>query len=111
MDNRFPSLGYFGFSDLHSFKDYVVYVLSCAPELFPAEDWLKAEEQMNLDRAFVGLELGFQLIAQEGVEPEIITQCRRLTAESCELYKLGQELDGQRCLEQVEEILKKIPSR
>lgn len=100
-----------GFTDLHSFKDYVVYVLSCAPDMFPPEDWRPPEDQMNLERAFVGLHYGLDLTTQEKGESDVVTQCRTLVEDAYAAYRAGDDMEGQRKLEEVEKLLKKIPSR
>lgn len=102
---------YFGFTDLHSFKDFVGYVLLCAPDLFPPEDWLKPEEQMNLDRAFVGLRYGLDLSETEKGASDTIAQCRQLVEESYAEYRAGRDAEGQRKLEEVDKLLSEIPSR
>jgi hypothetical protein len=79
--------------------------------MFPPEDWRPPEEQMSLDRAFVGLRYGLDLTAQEQGEPETVAQCRTLVEQAYESYRAGQDMDGQRKLEEVERLLKKIPSR
>jgi hypothetical protein len=33
-------------------SDFVGYVVLCAPDAFPEEDFLQPDEQMNLERAF-----------------------------------------------------------
>lgn len=100
----------FGFNDLHSFKDYVVYVLSCAPDLFPPEDWLAPEDQMNLERAFAGLRYGLELTAQEKGESEVLKQCRAIVEQAFVMYVAGDDLAGQHKLEEIEKLLKTIPS-
>ena len=101
----------FGFTDLHGFKDYVVYVLSCAPDLFPEEDWASPEDQMNLDRAFVGLRYGLDLTAKEKGDSEVVAKCRELVEEAYAEYVAGRDMGGQRKLEEMDELLKKLPSR
>jgi hypothetical protein len=100
---------YFGFTDLHSFKDFVVYVYACAPELFPEDDWRGPDEQMNLDRAFVGLRYGLDLAAREKGESALLVRCRALVEAAYADYREGRDHSGQRRLEEVEALLKKLP--
>ena len=102
---------YFGFTDLHGFKDFVVYVLSCAPDLFPEDDWRAPDQQMNLERAFLGLRYGLQLMATEKGESHLLNECRQLVDEALTEYRAGRDHDGQKKLEQVENLLRKVPSR
>ena len=101
----------FGFSDLHSFKDYVTMVLACAPELFFEEDWLPPEEQLDLEKAFEGLEIGYRVVAREVGEIPLLARCRQLTSEALERDRAGQDFEGQQKLEQVELLINSLPSR
>jgi hypothetical protein len=103
-------LGNFGVHDLHSFKDFVVYVLAYAPDMFPAEDWLRPDEQMNLDRAFVVLRYGLKLAAQEKGESPLLAKCRELVEEAYAEYRAGRDPAGQLKLEEMEKLLKQLPT-
>lgn len=48
--------------DKNSFWNFIGYVVLRAPDRFPVEDYLKPDEQMNLERAFVELSRGIQLM-------------------------------------------------
>lgn len=102
---------WFGFSDLHSFKDYVVYVHSCAPDMFPPDDWRTSDEQMNLDRAFVGLRYGLDITVAETGKTELVDKCRVLVEEAYAEYQSGQAMEGQRKLEEVDRYISQLPSR
>lgn len=104
-----PSRGFF--HDLHSFKDFVVLVYSCAPDMFLPEDWRPPEEQMNLERAFFGLRYGLDLTEQEKGPSNVVAQSRALVEEAYEAYRSGDQVEGQRKLEEVEKLLKRLPSR
>lgn len=108
IDND-PSRGFF--YDLQSFKDYVVLVYSCAPDMFPAEDWRAPEDQMNLDRAFVGLRYGLNLAAKEKGDSSVIAKCSEFVDEAYAEYLAGREFKGQRKLEEVEKLLKNLLSQ
>lgn len=102
---------YFGFTDLHGFKDFVVEVITGAPDDFMEMDWLKPDEQMNLDRAFIGLRYGLKLTAQEKGESTLLAKCRALVEEAYALYRAGQDNDGQAKLEEMESLLNTLPSQ
>lgn len=102
---------YFGFSDLHGFKDFVGMVKVCEPDLFLPMDWVGLAEQMNLDRAFVGLRHGLDLAAQEKGESPLLDRCRPLVEEAYAEFKAGRDHAGQLKLEEVEKLLKKLPTR
>lgn len=107
-----PEIGpsYFGFTDLHGFKDFVVFVLSCAPDLFPVEDWLAADQQMDLERAFKGLRYGLDIAEKEVGEGLILKQCRELVEQAYVEYRAGRDMAGQVKLEEVDELLRKLPT-
>jgi hypothetical protein len=105
------SLKTYGVTDLHSYKDYVVFVMAYAPDLFPHEDWLPDDKQLNLDRAFDGLRAGLQLIDRETKDATLVGRCTRLIEEAHELYRSGNDFPGQQKLEQLEALLKRVPSR
>jgi hypothetical protein len=102
---------YFGFQDLHGFKDFVIEVISGAPDSFMEMDWLKPDEQMNLERAFIGLRYGLNVTASEKGENDVVSKCRRLVEESFVDYQAGQDVEGQKKLEEMDRLLNLLPSR
>ena len=102
---------YFGFTDLHGFKDFVGFVILCAPDEFPSDDWLKPEECMNLDRAFVGLRYGLDVTASEVGETEVLSDCRQLVEDAYAEYQAGRDEAGQQRLEQMDKMLLRLRSR
>jgi hypothetical protein len=102
---------YFGFRDLHGFKDFVVYVFMCAPEMFPEDDWRGPDEQMNLERAFVGLRYGLELSVKERGNCDTLAACRELVEFAHADYVAGRDHAGQLKLEDVDRLLKKMPTR
>ena len=101
----------FGFSDLHSFKDYVGFVKLCAPDRFPVEDWAGPDDQMTLDLAFEGLRLGLAMASEEKGQRVEFTQGKALVEEAYSAYKEGRVRDGFFKLAQLQKLLKKVPSR
>ena len=102
---------YFGFTDLHGFKDFVGYVILCAPDLFPKQDWRDSDEQMNLDRAFVGLRYGLNLAEKEVGESYRLERCRELVEQAFAEYQAGRDMAGQVKLEEMDQLLRKFPSK
>lgn len=101
----------FGFSDLHSFKDYVGFVQLCAPDDFPFEEWASPSDQLTLELAFEGLRLGLQMATEEKGEREEFTQGKLLIEEAYAAYRDGQDRDGFFKLEKLQGLLKKVPSQ
>jgi hypothetical protein len=52
-----------------------------------------------------------QLTATEKGESPLLNQCRQWVEEALAEYRAGRDHDGQKKLEQVENLLKKLPSR
>lgn len=102
---------HFGFSDLHSFKDYVVWVQTYAPDRFPAEDWAGPDDRMTLELAFEGLRLGLKMAAEEKGERAEFARGRALVEEAYAAYCDGRVRDGFVKLEELQKALKKVPSR
>ena len=102
---------YFGFKDLHGFKDFVGYVFLCAPDEFPYTDWRDPDDQMNLDRAFAGLRYGLDLAASEKGENEVVMRCRQLVDDALEYFHAGDHSAGRRALNEIRNLLKRLPSR
>jgi len=97
-----------GFHDLHSFKDYVGFVKLCAPDQFPKWEWT---EQLTLDRAFEGLRYGLDLTAKEKGESPKIDACRKLVEAAYGHYKGSRMREGIFALQELQKLLKKIPSQ
>lgn len=102
---------YFGFTDLHGYKDFVGYVILCAPDLFPEQDWRDPGEQMNLERAFAGLRYGLTLVSKEAGESPLLERCRQLVEQARADYGAGRDMAGQVKLEEVDRLLRELPSK
>lgn len=98
----------FPFNDLHSFKDYVVFVRMCAPNQFPAREGVGPEDQWTLELAFRGLREGLAQAAKEKGERDEFAQCSELVDQAYGRYRLGDRKEGFLALDQVYKILKKI---
>lgn len=105
MAARFP------FSDLHSFKDYVVFVQTYLPDRFRPREGVGPADQWTLDLAFEGLRLGLRMAVEEKGERDEFTQGKLLVEDAYTAYRGGQMRDGFFKLEELRKLLKKIPSR
>ncbi len=99
---------YYGFNDVVGFRDFLVYVLSYSPDMFPEEEWRSPNEQMNLERAFVGLSYGLTLFQVHEKHGDVVSKCRALIEQAYLEYRAGRDLDGQHLLEQVEDLIRKV---
>ena len=99
------------FSDFHSFKDYVVFVQTYLPDRFHPREGAGPEEQWTLELAFEGLRLGLHMAAEEKGERPALAQGRALVERAYTAYRDGNVRDGFMTLEELQEVLRKVPSR
>jgi hypothetical protein len=101
----------FGFTDLHSFKDFVGFVQLCAPERFPPREGVGPDEQWTLDLALEGLWFGLKMAVQEKGDRIQFVEARRLVEEAFDAYKSGDVRSGFKKLELVQKLLRKVASQ
>ena len=101
----------FPFNDLHGFKDYVMYVQHYSPDRFWPREGVGPEDQWTLHLAFKGLRLGLDMAVQEKGNRQEFAESRRLVEEAYEAYKAGDIRTGWDKLEQVQKLLRKVPSQ
>jgi hypothetical protein len=70
----------FPFTDLHSFKDYVIYAQTYLPDRFPHREGAGPNEQWSLDLAFRGLREGLALAKDEKGPRQELLDCEKLVA-------------------------------
>ena len=88
--------------------DFIAVVVLSAPDKFIKRDWLKPEEQLNLDRAFEELRHGLDCAVKEvGELPAIITT-RAMLEEAYTHYREGRINPGAWKLQEISQILEKI---
>ncbi|HUO92759.1 MAG TPA: hypothetical protein VMU22_07550 [Rhizomicrobium sp.] len=101
----------FGFTDLHSFKDYVGFVKLCLPDRFPNREGVRPDDQWTLNLAFEGLRFGLDMAVREKGERREFTESRRLVDEAYDAYKFGDIRSGFMKLELVQKLLRNVPSQ
>ncbi len=101
----------FSFTDLHSFKDYVGFVKICASTQFPKREGVGPADQWTLDLAFEGLNLGLRMAIEEKGERAEFTKGQSLVAEAYAAYRDGRVRDGFFKLEELQKLLKRVPSQ
>jgi hypothetical protein len=101
----------FPFSDLHSYKDYVVFVQTYLPDRFRPREGVGPADQWTLDLAFEGLRLGLKMAAEEKGEREEFTRGLVLVEEAFAAYRKKDVRGGFFKLEELQKLLKKVPSR
>ena len=102
MKTKFP------FSDLQSFRDYVIFVQTYSPDGFHPREGVGPDEQWTLDLAFEGLRQGLNLAVKEkGKRPEFAT-CHALVEEAHDHYRVGRVREGFFALEKFHKLLRKV---
>ena len=98
----------FPFNDLHSFKDYVVFVRMCAPNRFPAREGVPPQDQWTLDLAFRGLREGLSQAIEEKGQRNEFDEFSMLVDQAYDHYLAGRRKEGFLTLDQAHKILKKV---
>jgi hypothetical protein len=102
---------HFPFTDLHSFKDYVVFVQTYAPTSFRVREGVSAADQWTLALAFEGLRLGLKMAIEEKGARDEFSKGSSLVEEAFVAYRDGRTRDGFFKLEELQKLLKRVPSQ
>src|ERR1043166_3105866 len=101
----------FPFTDLHGFKDYVIYVQTYLPDRFPHREAVGPDDQWTVELAFRGLREGLALAVKEKGDQLVFRDCGKLIEEAHEEYRRDNLRKGFSKLEEVNKLLKKVPSQ
>ena len=88
--------------------DFIAMVVLSAPDKFLKRDWLKPDEQLNLDRAFDELRYGLNCAAKEVGELAAISTARSMLEEAYTHYREGRINPGAWKLQEMSQVLEKI---
>lgn len=80
--------------NLDELIDFIALVVLSAPDEFGYRDWLKPEEQLNLERAFDELRYGLNRAAVEVADSAMISTCRAMLEEAYTHYREGRIKPG-----------------
>ena len=94
--------------DIDSFYNFIGYVINRAPNTFPVEDYLAPDEQLNLDRAFVELRHGVELMDAEIVDAQKREKLLSLLDDSIAAYRTGEDVKGAHLLHDFESLIFKM---
>ncbi len=101
----------FPFCDIHSFKDYVVFVQTYLPDRFRPREGAGPADQWTLELAFEGLRLGLRMAVEEKGERDEFTRGESLVEDAYAAYRDGRVRDGFLKLEELQKSLRRVPSR
>jgi hypothetical protein len=99
------------FTDLHSFKDFVVFVQLCAPDNFPPREGVPHSEQWTLALAQEALEHGLRIAASEGVNESVLSECKGHFDKAFGYYRAANLHDGFKSMESALRILLRVPTK
>jgi hypothetical protein len=90
--------------------NHIAYVLGYAPDRFPYEDSLSAEDQMTLDKAFEQLHAGVLVAYPEAEWRERRDELHELLDRSYLAYRAGDEMRGATLLNELEDRIFQRPT-
>ncbi len=82
--------------------DFLGYVILSAPDNFPVEDFLAADDQMNLNKAFKQLRDGVEIAYPETFFPEKKPALYALLDRSLAAYRAGDDVASAHLLQDFE---------
>lgn len=85
--------------------EFLSLVVVCAPDEFPVEDFLPADSQLNLERAFEELNWGMALVRQGNRQPELLASAQRLLDEALASYSRGDDVQGAHLVQDFEALV------
>ncbi|MFC0156126.1 hypothetical protein ACFFJ4_21825 [Xanthomonas dyei] len=95
-------------NSIDSLYDFIGYVVLCAPDNFPVRDYLPADAQMNLDRAFAELRHGIELIEHDMADDAKRKHLASLLDQAFAAYKAGDELRGAHLVQDFQNLIFKL---
>ena len=81
-------------TSLRRLYNFLAVVVLSAPDRFAREDYLKDEDQLNLDRAFEELFYGMQFVREKIKDETEVTRLRGVLQDSYAAYKAGDAKRG-----------------
>ena len=93
---------------LTRYHDFISYVLLCAPDDFPDEDYLSPDEQMTLEKAFAELLTKLPIVTPR-VPPDVLPLLKTMLEMSLEASQHADSIRGAHILQEFEGLI--WPSR
>lgn len=91
--------------DINSLYNFIGYVVLRAPDNFPTEDYLPADQQMTLDRAFAELRNGVMLVKADAPDLPRLDDLEVVLDEALALYRRGETVHGAHRLQDFEAMI------
>jgi len=91
--------------NLDSLYDFIGYVVLCAPDQFPHRDYLPADQQMNLERAFEELRQAISLVEADFPSADEQRGLSTTLARSLVSYRQGDVVAGAHALQDFQDLI------
>lgn len=88
--------------NISTFRDFLSLVIVHAPDDFPEEDYLAADEQLNLVRAFGELYKGLEILLQSRNGVLDADALRETLDRALSAYRSGDDVQGAHLLQEFE---------
>lgn len=96
-------------NNLEEFRRLLHVTVICAPDKFPVRDFLKPEDQLNLESAFRDL-IGGLIFVEGYVSDTGLIEVKSMLESSLISYRNGQAMEGAHFLQDAEDLVFGKPS-
>ena len=83
--------------------NFIGHVVLSAPDRFPLEDFLAADEQLNLERAFEEMRAGLRFAQGQSDSADFMSSLNSLLDQSLAAYRSGDRKRGAHLLQEFEQ--------
>jgi hypothetical protein len=91
--------------NIDTFYNFIGLVVVSAPDRFPIEDYREPDDQLTLERAFVELRRGLEMVDPEVATAEKMPKMSQLLDESLQAYRAGNDVKGAHLLQDFEAMI------
>jgi hypothetical protein len=93
--------------NLRDFHDFIGYVILSAPDDFPKENYLPAEEQMTFKQAFEELHTGLGFVDEKSVGHARKAEMKKMLIDAQQAYVSGDLTEGIDLLARLQKLIPK----
>ena len=93
-------------NNINQFIDFLSLVIVHAPDDFPEEDYLAADEQLSLESAYQAIRDGMQYVVPRIPDPAVTDQLSAQLEQSLGWFRQGDAIAGAHLLQDVERTIK-----
>ncbi len=104
-------MNYYGVVHFEAYLDFITLVVLCAPDRFPREEFLKDDDQYDLDKEFRVLRDKFVLVEERVQSAETLSAMRELLDASFNAYRAGDAVKGAHLIQDFRSLILKKARR